>query len=69
MDAVENDDLSYLHSFTHGIRRDFDAVVNGLTLPHSSGPIEGIVNKIIMWNLICQAGPCGSAVDIGWPVP
>jgi transposase len=27
---------------------DFDAVVAGLTLPHSSGPVEGAVNRIKM---------------------
>ncbi|MBT8225862.1 MAG: transposase, partial [Dactylosporangium sp.] len=28
--------------------RDYAAVVNGLTLPHSSGPVEGQVNRIKM---------------------
>jgi transposase len=39
--AVENDDQPDLHSFTRGIRRDYDAVRNGLTLPWSSGAVEG----------------------------
>jgi transposase len=46
MTAVDADDLPHLHSFTNGLRRDLDAVVNGLTLHHNSGPVEGIVNKI-----------------------
>jgi transposase len=46
--AVEADDQPDLHSFARGIRRDYDAVVNGLTLPYSSGPVEGTVNKIKM---------------------
>ncbi|MEO3863627.1 transposase [Acrocarpospora sp. B8E8] len=46
MNAVEADDLPDLRSFTTGLRRDLDAVVSGLTMPHSSGPVEGIVNKI-----------------------
>ncbi|MGP3919067.1 ISL3 family transposase [Nonomuraea sp. 10N515B] len=46
MAAVDADDLPHLHSFTNGLRRDLDAVINGLTLPHSSGAVEGIVNKI-----------------------
>ncbi|WP_201762187.1 MULTISPECIES: ISL3 family transposase [unclassified Nonomuraea] len=46
MAAVNADDLPGLHSFTHGIRRDLDAVVNGLTLPHSSGAVEGNVTRV-----------------------
>ncbi|WP_308249202.1 ISL3 family transposase [Nonomuraea harbinensis] len=53
--AVEDDGLSHLHAFAHGIRRDHAAVLAGLTLPHSSGPVEGNVCRVIMWNLICQA--------------
>jgi transposase len=49
--AVEADDLPELRSFTNGLKRDRAAVVNGLTLPHSSGPVEGAVNRIILWNL------------------
>lgn len=39
--AVEADDLPHLHSFARGIRRDHDAVTNGLTMPYSSGAVEG----------------------------
>jgi transposase len=46
--AVEADDLPGLHSFTTGLRRDHAAVVNGLTLPFSSGAVEGNVNRIKM---------------------
>jgi transposase len=49
--AVEADDLPCLHSFTTGLRRDHQAVVNGLSLPYSSGAVEGNVNRIILWNL------------------
>jgi transposase len=35
-----------LASFANGIRGDKDAVLNGLTLPYSSGRVEGIVNKV-----------------------
>jgi transposase len=35
-----------LRSFANGIRSDKEAVLNGLTLPHSSGRVEGIVNKV-----------------------
>jgi transposase len=48
--AVEADDQPQLRSFVAGIRRDYDAVRNGLTLPHSSGAVEGHVNPILLWN-------------------
>jgi transposase len=46
--AVEADDQPDLHSFARGLRRDHDAVVSGLTLPWSSGVVEGNVNRIKM---------------------
>ena len=36
------------HSFARNLRRDQDAVRAGLTLRHSSGRVEGTVNKIKM---------------------
>ena len=45
---LEAADQPDLHRFAHGIRRDHAAVANGLTLPHSSGPVEGTVNRIKM---------------------
>lgn len=44
--AVEADDLPHLHSFTAGLTRDYAAVVNGLTLQHNSGPVEGAVSRL-----------------------
>jgi transposase len=46
--AVEADDQPGLHSFARGIKRDHDAVLNGLTLPWSSGAVEGNVNRLKM---------------------
>jgi transposase len=46
--AVEADDQPELHSFANGIRRDQQAVTNGLTLPYSSGAVEGNVTRIKM---------------------
>ena len=47
--AVEADDgQPDLRSFAAGIRNDQQAVANGLTLPYSSGKVEGTVNKIKM---------------------
>ena len=46
--AVETDDQPDLHSFVRGIKRDYDAVLNGLTMPWSSGVVEGNVNRLKM---------------------
>ncbi|TMC13432.1 MAG: transposase [Chloroflexi bacterium] len=45
MDDVRAHDLPDLRSFVGGVRRDQDAVVAGLTLSWSSGPVEGHVNR------------------------
>ena len=42
--AADASDLPDLHFSTTGIKRDYDAVLNGLTLPYSSGAVEGSVN-------------------------
>lgn len=46
MSAADADDLPVLHGFVHGIRMDLPAVVAGLTLPYSNGPIEGANTKV-----------------------
>jgi transposase len=46
--TVEQDSLIPLTSFAHNLRRDIDAVRNGLTLPHSSGTVEGNINRLKM---------------------
>jgi transposase len=43
---VEADDQPQLHSFANGIRRDQQAVTDGLALPCSSGALEGKNCKI-----------------------
>jgi transposase len=45
MIAVEASDLPALHAFVRGLRKDLDAVVAGLSLPYSNGPIEGANTK------------------------
>lgn len=42
--AVDADDLPDLHFYTIGLRHDYDTVLSGLTLPWSSGAVEGNVN-------------------------
>jgi transposase len=46
MTTVDADDLPALHGFVHGLRIDLPAVVAGLTLPYSNGPIEGANTKV-----------------------
>lgn len=48
MAAVDAADLPHLHRFVTGLRRDYQAIRNGLTLPHSSGSVEGTVNRTKM---------------------
>ncbi|WP_426503016.1 ISL3 family transposase [Dactylosporangium sp. McL0621] len=43
---VQADNLPALHSLVTGLRRDLDAVIAGLTMIWSSGPVEGAVNRI-----------------------
>jgi transposase len=44
--AVETDTIPELHTFARGIRQDYPAVRNGLSLPYSSGACEGNVNRL-----------------------
>ncbi|WP_218929492.1 ISL3 family transposase [Streptomyces lunaelactis] len=46
--AVRAEDLPRLHTFVNGLERDLAAVTAGLTLPWSSGVVEGHVNRIKM---------------------
>jgi len=46
LEAVEADELPELRSLAAGLRRDLPAVINGLTLEHSSGAVEGNVTRI-----------------------
>ena len=57
--AIGADDQPELHSFATGIRQDKEAVLNGLSLPYSSGRVEGTVNKIILWNQIVKSSLVG----------
>ncbi|MGI5380846.1 transposase [Streptomyces sp. CA-251387] len=43
---VERDSLAPFASFARNLRRDFDAVRNGLSLPHSSGTVEGNISRL-----------------------
>lgn len=43
--SVESDDLPALRSIAVGIRRDLDAVINGLSTEYNSGAVEGAVTR------------------------
>nr|WP_239373623.1 ISL3 family transposase [Frankia sp. Cj5] len=43
--TVRDDDLPALHAFVAGLENDHDAIVAGLTLPSSNGPMEGANTK------------------------
>jgi transposase len=44
-DAAESG-LRPFASLAHGIQADYTAVVNGLKLPWSTGPVEGAVTRV-----------------------
>jgi transposase len=46
LEAIEADDLPELRSLAAGMRRDLPAVINGLTLEHNSGAVEGNVTRV-----------------------
>ena len=48
IERVEAEALTGLQSFVNGIRADLAAVTNGLSLPYSSGRVEGHVNRVKM---------------------
>jgi transposase len=48
LERVDADALTGLQSFVNGIRNDLAAVTNGLSLPYSSGRVEGHVNRVKM---------------------
>jgi transposase len=45
---AEASPVSELRGFARGLRKDWAAVTAGLTVPYSSGPVEGHVNRIKM---------------------
>ncbi|MFE7530765.1 ISL3 family transposase [Kitasatospora sp. NPDC057542] len=59
--AAMTSGLAGISTFAAGLNNDYDAVHAGLTTHWNSGPVEGTVNRIILWNQLCQA-----AVVIRW---
>jgi hypothetical protein len=48
-------ELPGMSSFAKGLEQDLDAVTHGLTSHWNSGPVEGRINHIILWNLSVKA--------------
>lgn len=48
IERVERAGVPEIRSFANGLRKDWNAVMAGLTLAWSSGPVEGAVNRIKM---------------------
>ena len=46
LEAVQASHLEAFQPFVTGVQRDKDAVLAGLTLPWSNGPLEGHVNRL-----------------------
>jgi transposase len=46
--SAEHDTLTPLAGFARHLRHDHDAVLHGLSLPYSSGPVEGNINRLKM---------------------
>jgi hypothetical protein len=65
MTLVDADDLPALHGFVHGLRRDLEAAVAGLTLPYSNGPSEGANTKVRFLKRRCTAAPASPSFDNG----
>ena len=46
LEAVQASHLEAFQTFVAGVQKDKDAVLAGLTLPWSNGPLEGHVNRL-----------------------
>ncbi len=72
LSAVEASSLPELRRFAQGLLKDRDAVVAGLTLSYSNGPVEAQVHKRETWssarcmavpNFPCYANACSMRLD------
>ena len=46
LERVKATGVREVRQFAHGLERDKAAVVAGLTLPYSTGPVEGHINRL-----------------------
>jgi hypothetical protein len=58
LNKVETSQLPAFHTFVTGVHKDKEAVLAGLTLPWSTGPLEGNVSRgIRSLNAVCMVEP------------
>jgi hypothetical protein len=71
--AVEASHIPELRRFVHSLLRDKDAVVAGLTLSYSNGPVEAQVQKRETWSsgqclaapsCLCYGNACSMRPDL-----
>ncbi|MFJ9460820.1 helix-turn-helix domain-containing protein [Kitasatospora sp. NPDC101447] len=60
--------LPGISTFAADLNSDYDAVHAGLTTHWNSGPVEGTVNRIILWNPACQVDPASCCLIMCWLV-
>lgn len=46
LEDLQNSEISDIQNFARGVRRDFDAVKNGIAKPFNNGLAEGFINKL-----------------------
>jgi transposase len=46
LDACVGSQLVELENFAHGLQYEFSALQAALTLPYSTGPVEGVITKV-----------------------
>ncbi len=46
LERVKTTEVKEIRQFAQGLERDKAAVVAGLTLPYSTGPVEGHINRL-----------------------
>ena len=72
LSAVEASHIPELRRFAHSLLRDKEAVVAGLTLPYSNGPVEAQVQKRETWssapclavpNFLCYGNACSMRLN------
>ncbi|MFE2609775.1 ISL3 family transposase [Streptomyces mirabilis] len=56
LNSAKSSGIPELHSFANSLTRDLDAVRAGLTLPWSSGVVEGHVNRMLKRQMFGRAG-------------
>jgi hypothetical protein len=73
LSAVEASHIAELCRFAHSLCKDKDAVIAGLTLSVSNGPVEAQIHKRETWsnapclvalNFLCYGNACSMQLDL-----